>query len=185
MGNIAKQLMKITKQAISETDISNNLDKIDQSFTAVYQAPAGQEHYRLLTYISRLVNDSFLLDVGTYKGYSAIALSNNLSNKVISYDVEKHHIQENAINTEYRIGEATDFESFKNTPVILLDTFHDGVYEEKFINHLRSIKWIGLLIIDDIHEFPALKILFDKLPEEKYDITHVGHWSGTGAVVFS
>jgi len=175
----------MTKNAMSETDISRDLDKIDVSFTAVYQAPAGVEHYRLLSYISRQVNDGVILDVGTYRGYSAIALSNNLNNKVISYDIEKHHLQENTRNTEYRIGEAIKFEDFNNTPIILLDTFHDGVYEEEFINHLRSIKWTGLLIMDDIKEFPELKILFDKLPEEKYDISNIGHWSGTGLVVFN
>ena len=184
MENIAKQLMTMTQEVISDTDLSRNLNKIDKAFLTVYQAPAGKEHYRLLSYISRQVNGSFILDVGTYKGYSAIALSNNQNNKVVSYDIQKLHTQENTSNTEYRIGEATDYENFKNTTAIMLDTYHDGVYEEKFINHLRSIKWTGLLIMDDINEFPELRNLFDKLPEEKYDITHIGHWSGTGVVVF-
>jgi len=184
MNQIVKDLLSMTKNAMSDTDISRDLDKIDVSFTAVYQAPAGVEHYRLLSYISRQVSGKIILDVGTYRGYSAIALSNNLNNKVISYDIQKHHTQENTSNTEYRIGEALKFEDFNNTPIILLDTFHDGVYEEVFINHLRSIKWTGLLIMDDIKEFPELKILFDKLPEEKYDISNIGHWSGTGLVVF-
>jgi predicted O-methyltransferase YrrM len=185
MKQIVKNLLAMTKNAMSETDISRNLDKIDASFAAVYQAPAGVEHYRLLTYISRQVSDNVILDVGTYRGYSAVALSNNLNNKVISYDIQKHHTQDNTSNTEYRIGDAIKFEDFNNTSIILLDTFHDGVYEEVFINHLRSIKWKGLLIMDDIKEFPELRVLFDKLPEEKHDISHIGHWSGTGLVIFN
>ena len=39
--------------------------------------------------------------------------------------------------------------------------------------------------MDDIKEFPELRVLFDKLPEEKHDISHIGHWSGTGLVIFN
>jgi len=185
MDNIAKLLTTITKETINGTDMSKDLDKIDKSFVSVYQAPAGSEHYKLLSYISRLINGCYILDIGTYLGYSAIALSGNADNKVVSYDVQKQHILKNTINIDFRIGEATEFEYFKATKVILLDTYHDGVYEDKFIKHLRSIKWIGLLLMDDINEFPKLRELFDELPEEKYDITHLGHWSGTGAVSFN
>ena len=69
MQQIVKNLLAMTKNAVSETDISRNLDKIDVSFTAVYQAPAGVEHYRLLSYISRQISGSIILDVGTYSGY--------------------------------------------------------------------------------------------------------------------
>ena len=49
------------------------------------EAP-GKEHYRLLSYISTLYNGVTILDIGTYKGCSALALSFNPSNKVVSFD---------------------------------------------------------------------------------------------------
>jgi len=184
MREIFEQLGKITRETINSAIILKNIDKIDASFTTVYQESAGKEHYRLLSYISELTDGSYILDVGTYQGYSAIALSHNQNNKVVSYDVSKQHKQENIQNIDFRIGEATEFENYKNTTVILLDTYHDGIYEAKFIVHLREIKWAGILIMDDINEFPKLREIFDELPEIKCDITHVGHWSGTGIVLF-
>ena len=47
-----------------------------------------KEHYRLLAYLSTLFNDQILFDVGTLKGYSALALSYNRANKIVSYDIE-------------------------------------------------------------------------------------------------
>jgi len=184
MLDSARNLSTTTRETVSQTDLSKNINKIENTFAHYYTAPPGAEHYRLLAYISYFTNGTNILDIGTYLGYSSIALSQNNNNKIISYDVNKQHNQEDHDNVTYRIGDARDFEDFENTKVILLDTYHDGVYEEKFIEHLRSIEWHGLLIMDDIHEFPDLKVLYDKLPEEKYDITNIGHWSGTGIVLF-
>ena len=179
-----RNLVTTTRATVNQTDISKNINKIASTFISYYTASPGAEHYRLLAYVSYFTNGTNILDIGTYLGYSSIALSQNNNNRVISYDVYKHHIQEDHDNVTYRIGDAREFEDFENTKVILLDTYHDGVYEEQFINHLRSIKWSGLLIMDDIHEYPKLEELYNKLPEEKYDITNIGHWSGTGIVLF-
>lgn len=184
MLDSARNLSTTTRETVSQTDLSKNIHKIENTFAHYYTASPGAEHYRLLAHISYFTNGTNILDIGTYLGYSSIALSQNNNNKIISYDVNKQHNQEDHDNVTYRIGDARDFEDFENTKVILLDTYHDGVYEEKFIEHLRSIKWHGLLIMDDIHEYPQLKELYDKLPEEKYDITNIGHWSGTGIVLF-
>lgn len=184
MVNLAKHLSEVSRETVNNVDISHGISRVNQDFIEYYTALAGSEHYRLLGYLSSLMNDSVFLDVGTFRGYSAIALSQNQSNRVVSYDIEKCHNHENDGNVEYRIGEAIDFENFGGTSVIVLDTFHDGVYEEKFINHLRSIGWSGTLIMDDIHHFPELQIIYDKLAEEKYDITSIGHWSGTGVISF-
>src|SRR5579862_1830524 len=47
----------------------------------------GQQHYRLLAYLSTLHNNSTIIDIGTHRGSSALALSYNSNNKVISFDI--------------------------------------------------------------------------------------------------
>jgi len=41
------------------------------------------------------------------------------------------------------------------------------------------------MVLDDIHAFPEMEILWNKLIFNKVDITSYGHWSGTGLVDFS
>ena len=42
-----------------------------------------KEHYHLLAYLSNMVNNSTIIDTGTHRGSSALALSYNQSNKQI------------------------------------------------------------------------------------------------------
>lgn len=182
--NLFDIILTLTNDMIDKVSLSTTLSLIDSDFVKTYNHVSGREHYRLLAHIGSLINDSNILDVGTYKGYSALAFSTNTSNNVTSYDIINQHNRENYKNIEFRIGEATTYEKYDTTPIILLDTYHDGVYESTFIEHLRTIRWNGVLIMDDIHEFKALETLFNSLPEKKHDITNIGHWSGTGIVRF-
>ena len=52
---------------------------------------SGIEHYSMLAYLSTYYNNKTILDIGTYKGGSALALSFNQNNKIISVDV-KHQV---------------------------------------------------------------------------------------------
>ena len=46
-----------------------------------------KEHYKLLAYLSSFFNNETIVDIGTYRGLSALALSYNSSNKIITYDI--------------------------------------------------------------------------------------------------
>jgi predicted O-methyltransferase YrrM len=48
----------------------------------------GKQHYRLLSYLSTLVNDAIIIDIGTHHGQSALALSYNKRNIVHTFDIE-------------------------------------------------------------------------------------------------
>jgi hypothetical protein len=39
-------------------------------------------------------------------------------------------------------------------------------------------------MLDDIHLNDDMKLFWNNITEEKYDLTSIGHWSGTGLVVF-
>lgn len=147
-----------------------------------------EEHYQLLAYLSTRCHDTTLFDIGTLKGYSALALSFNKANKVISYDVadykELAH-PESIVNIEYRIGNALDAPELLSSAMILLDTEHDGTYESQVYAFLKDNHYKGLLVLDDIHLNAEMKNFWHSIDLPKEDLTDIGHWSGTGLVDFA
>jgi len=197
--------MSVGGQALAEHSILNvsniELDSMDSSYINKYSdklinyqldhnpyyfhIESGKEHYRLLMYVSTLYNNETIFDVGTNKCMSALALSYNKSNKVKTYDIIKLLPENpNVDNIEYILGDSTKDTDLKNCPVIFLDVDHDGIYEDIFYDHLKSINWKGILILDDIHLNEPMIKFWNRIEEEKHDITNIGHWSGTGLVVF-
>ena len=90
-----------------------NLEKfrpyISDIYTKFFWMDAGAEHYRLLTYLSTCYNNCTIIDLGTDKGCSALALSYNPSNHVISYDIEDRKVQPIDLpNIEFRVKDATE-----------------------------------------------------------------------------
>jgi len=150
-----------------------------------FHMESGKEHYRLLMYISTLYDNEIIFDVGTNKCMSSLALSYNKSNKIKTFDIVKV-LPENPIvdNIIYILGDSTQDIDLEKCPIIFLDVDHDGLYEDIFYKHLKKINWKGILILDDIHLNEPMKEFWNKIEEKKYDITNIGHWSGTGMVIF-
>jgi len=147
--------------------------------------PAGKEHYRLLVYIGALYNKKILFDIGTYRCVSAAALSSTMTNKIKSYDIIKV-LPGNPIlpNVFYFIGDVTKDNDLMKSPFIFFDVAHDGIYEKIFYEHLKTIGWKGLLMLDDIKLGDKMIEFWNSITEEKYDISEKGHWSGSGLVFF-
>ena len=165
------------------------LNKIDLSeFKGVqhwFNLEAGQEHYRLLAYISTLCIETTLLDIGSFKGDSARALSYNKSNIVLSYDLEpqpeikKINLPNVLFKVENVLCKTTLIFS---APFILLDTFHNGDFEQEFMDKLIEIDYHGLVMFDDIHLNRQMQTFWDGIDHVKWDLTHIGHHTGTGIV---
>ena len=84
------KILQITKRELNNNiDYSKYIEVIKKvpNYQGFFFEDAGKEHYRLLSYISSLYEDSILIDIGTYQGFSALALGYNQSNKVLSYDI--------------------------------------------------------------------------------------------------
>lgn len=47
----------------------------------------GKEHYKLLSYFSMQFNGATIIDIGTHRGSSALALSYNPTNTVYTFDI--------------------------------------------------------------------------------------------------
>lgn len=146
-----------------------------------------REHYRLIAHLSTFFHGSTLFDIGTNKGYSSLALSYNADNVVVSYDLvacrELGHPEE-LTHIEYRLGDVRQDSRLLSSPLIMLDTNHDGEFEHEFYDFLKAHRYQGILFLDDIHLNEPMKAFWQHIEEPKEDITDLGHWSGSGLVIF-
>jgi hypothetical protein len=178
----------LNKENISAIDLSRYAKYVANCEHRPYFFDVNfKEHYRLIAYLSTLFNHSIIFDIGTNLGYSALALSHNGSNKVISYDIveckELYHAAELA-NIEYLIGDVLRDNRLLDSALIMLDTNHDGVFEKQLYTYLKENSFKGRLFLDDIHLNPPMNCFWNSISETKADITDIGHWSGSGLVDF-
>ena len=179
----------LTKENISNIDLTKfsryvaNLEHRKYFFDVKFK-----EHYRLIAYLSALFNHSTIFDIGTNLGYSALALSYNDTNRIISYDIveckDLNHAEELG-NIEFLIGDVLKDERLLGSPLIMLDTNHDGIFENEFYKYLEDNNYKGLLFLDDIHLNQPMRDFWNSISAAKADVTDLGHWSGSGLVDFS
>ncbi len=75
-------------------------------------------------------------------------------------------------------------EVLNETRFIMLDTDHDGKFENIFYDHLISSGFKGILFCDDIHLNPHMESFWNRITHEKVDLTSIGHNTGSGLVIF-
>lgn len=156
-------------------------------FALGFHFSSGREHYRLLSQISKFYEDELLFDIGSNNGCSALALSENKSNRIKSYDINFHEGVQHVIkdNIQFFLKNVLDESEFPNNcRFIMLDTYHDGKFERIFYNYLIEKKYKGLLILDDIHLNNDMLMFWDSIKEEKHDLTSIGHNTGSGIIIF-
>lgn len=184
MKEIKNKILNVTNEELNNL----NLDKF-KSFGPRdwFYMESGKEHYRLLVFISTLFDNINIIDIGTYLGESALALSNNQNNFIYSFDVINRKINFNKNNLKFIVGNVIDYDKsiILNSPFIILDTYHDGTFEEEFYQYLLKMNYKGLLFLDDINLNQEMKKFWDNIQTEKHDLTKLGHWSGSGLVYFS
>lgn len=183
------KLIEINEQELNAVDLTDLCEHVVESeYKRYFLDKPGNEHYRLLAYFSTQFNNSTLLDIGTYKGCSALALAFNKTNIIKSFDVSVYKTITNPpTNIEFFIDDITDSKYVNiilESPFILLDTNHDGPFEYKFYEHLKNIEYKGILMLDDIKLNDVMSEYWSSITEEKYDISKHGHYSGTGIVIF-
>ena len=199
MENILKKIVEVTNQELDAIDLSEY--KLRRQQTNVpehwFLLESGKEHYRLLYYISSLYTGKTFIDIGTWVGDSALALASNKENNVISFDIVRQPRNTQGMyinidelikdeNIKFLLGDATKYnkEEILNSPFIMLDTAHDGIFENEFYNFLHEINYKGFFFLDDIHLNEPMRQFWNNITEDKYDLTKVGHWSGSGLVHF-
>jgi len=161
-----------------------------------YSKP-GKEHYRLLSYFSTLFNNSNIMDIGTHEGFSALSLSYNKSNTIYTIDIVDKVNQniKNIENIKFCYDNFFDKDTFYkwkeiilSCPFIFLNVdHHNGTMEFDFISYIKEIGYSGFIICDDIWYYNDMRNNFwYKIEDQyKYDLTDIGHWSGTGIITFN
>jgi len=107
-----------------------------------------KEHYKLLNTFSDMFHDEILMDIGTFKGLSALALALNHQNKVITVNKEKRSNFlakpiadgfpiEPVIENILSVRENEELvENIKKSAVVLLDITHNAKDEQDFYEFL-------------------------------------------------
>tara|TARA_Y100001973_G_C5187482_1_gene328829 strand:+ start:1234 stop:1866 length:633 start_codon:yes stop_codon:yes gene_type:complete len=199
--------MKKTNKDVVINLSNETLDKIDLTIYDKYLTPklkhpneynfygkSGIEHYYMLAYLSTCYNGETLLDVGTHMGGSAMALSYNKNNKVITVDV-RNQVQTkiDIPNIEFLIGDIMNSQDghdlIHSTRFILYDTTHTGKLEQEFHDYLVESDWKGIVIWDDIKYRWTKEIrqgmvdFWDSIDDDKkINISKYAHWTETGLV---
>ena len=181
-------VLNLNNQILDGLDMKMSKHINNDEYKGYFNETSSKEHYRLLTYISSLYDNINILDIGTLKGCSALALSTNKTNKVFSFNLDNQlDLNDAPENIEFIIDNVINgnYDNLiLNSPIILLDTFHDGTFEQEFLDYLLSINYKGNLLLDDIHLNNEMNYFWNNIKLSKIDITHFGHSTGTGVVYF-
>lgn len=183
--------INLSRSAINQIDLSS-LDSICNNAPnyKYFNLEAGKEHYKLLAYLSKIVDGKKVLDIGTYQGLSAAAMS--LSGKEVdTFDIVEDpsalEIISKLDNVHYHLG--TEYmhrfaEIIKDVDLIMLDIDHRGQTEKDILKLLDDVGYDGILMMDDIHLNDAMRDVWSSVTRSKYDVSTFGHWSGTGIVLY-
>ncbi|MFH1985902.1 MAG: hypothetical protein ABIL58_29050 [Pseudomonadota bacterium] len=178
----------LTQQRIAGIDLTPLARHVASTGDLAYFLDTDfKEHYRLLAYLGTLYSGQTLFDIGTYRGYSALALAYHHANRVVSYDIEDRLSvnDRTALDTiEFVIGDVLADDRLLNASLILLDIGHDGASERQIYDHLDRRGYRGVLALDDIHLNAAMKAFWGDITRPKQDLTRLGHVTGTGLVFF-
>ena len=187
MPKVSKKTIKLDKDAIRTLDVSH---LAEQSLNSNDWLTAGQSEYRLYAWLSTKFNNTTILDVGTRTGGSALALSYNDKNKVISYDLVEQGassgIKKDNITFKVQDFREDDTLDYDNISIIMIDVDpHDGTAEEEMFEYLEDKGWKGLVLLDDIGpQWPEIEDFWNRITFPKINVTEIGHMSGTGLVNF-
>lgn len=185
----------INKNIIQTFNILHLKQYVTPNEQTYFDQSPGTNVYQLLAYLSNIFNNITIFDIGTRYGSSAIALSYNINNFVISLDTDKHYINHckeniklNNIQFECKniIYDHNKYEIL-NAKLIYLDIDpHNGDEEKIMVDFLIQNNYTGIVICDDIGpSWPLLHNWWNTLNISKYDLTEIGHYSGTGLIPFN
>ncbi len=178
-------------------ELSQRIDAAGNDFSRIWPG----EHYRLLAALVKLLQPKRIIEIGTFRGLSALALKKFLpaDGKIITFDIVPwDSLPETCLRPEdfddgrlrQQIGDLSDAAVFElhrgliqETELLFVDGPKDGVFERKLLQQLETIQFQKplLLVFDDIRFWNMLAI-WQEIARPKLDLTSFGHWSGTGLI---
>lgn len=159
------------------------------------------EHYKLLAALVAVLQPATVIEIGTYTGLSALALTKYLppAARLYTFDILpwKHFGDTCLRDEDFAAGRITQIvedlgdpavcerhrETLQGASLIFVDAAKDGICEPRLLANLRTLKFHAppIFVFDDIRLWSMLKI-WREISMPKIDLTSFGHWSGTGLV---
>lgn len=141
------------------------------------------EPYQKYKELSMSKDNQTIIDIGSYRGFSALALSENKTNQVHTFDIGNYLEIELPDNLKFHQKGGLEISKglIKKADIILLDVDpHDGIQEPIIFDYIIKSGFKGMLIIDDVNLNDKMKSFFDSIKYEK----ELADWhhSGTGLV---
>jgi hypothetical protein len=181
-------------QGVHDISLSEYKPYIDWHENSVYwSSVAGYDMYKLLSFLSKqMPRGTKVLDIGTYVGMSALALSTNPGVTVYTYDIldcigSRDTPTIHALPNIFPVlkNGLEDLHLQLDCPLIVLDVDpHDGIQERVIIQRLLDLNYKGIVLCDDIWVNEAMREFWESLKLKKIDCTKYGHVTGTGILVF-
>ena len=141
------------------------------------------EPYSKYIELSKSKDNQTIIDIGTYRGFSAFAFSLNKTNEVHTFDIGNYLEIDLPNNVKFYNKGALEIpkELIKKANIILLDVDpHDGIQEFPIFGYIINCGFKGTLIIDDVMFNEGMKSFYDSIQQEKY--LCFWHHTGTGIV---
>jgi hypothetical protein len=186
----------VDPQEVKNTDLSHLSHYLqwNPDYMKYFNKNAGEEHYKLLAYLSTSIGGE-IADIGTSYGCSALALSHNDQANIITTDIHKIIPEQQGLYTPlsrsnvkmYIVSGQAIISRIAQCQLVVLDMDpHEGPEEAKFIIKLMQYNFKGILVAGDINLNNGMKQFWNTIPSslKKIDVTHLGHFTGTGIVVF-
>lgn len=150
----------------SESDVLKELDRYTQSKVLYPRMISGHIQGRILSFISKMILPKYILEIGTYTGYSAICLAEGLAVGGELHTIEINDELQDVFNSFFKkAGVENKIKSFIGDSKNIIPTL-DYTYDLVFID-------------GDKREYPEYyKLIFDKLKSGGYIIADNILWSG-------
>lgn len=163
MDFIDKELVEyIERHTQKESDLLAKLDRETNVNVYMPRMLSGHLQGRVLAMLSHMIRPKVILEIGTYTGYSAIALSEGLAKdgKIITIDineelearVRKYIKMSNLENSiDYRVGNAVDIipELREDIDLVFIDA-DKGNYSKYFDLTIEKVRNGGFIIADNV-----------------------------------
>ena len=153
----------------------------------------GENHHQVLAYLAgQLPDNSLVYDLGTYKGASALALASNAKIRVVTLDIfcslDNGAVDVRSLeNVQFIQQSCFDcLDKIATAQLVMLDISpHNGADERRFVEEMEKRGFKGILVVDDIKLSDAMQSFWNDVKQKKFDVTPIGHWSGTGIICFA
>ena len=157
-----------------------NLEGLDYSYLSEvpsdFTVRPGREHFRLLSYLTTKYDNATI----TYIGPCIYAI------KALSYNKTATLQLFTGVNGEVD-REEWNAKLLKSSFIFLQADSDNGTMYMEFYEYMKKLDYKGYIICNNIWACKAMRDDFwYRIPyEERYDLSDLGHWSGTGVISFS